>query len=37
VELSAVEVPDVKYRYVVVGNQTVLVEPATRKIVYIIQ
>lgn len=37
VELNAVEVPDVKYRYVVIGNQTVLVEPATRKVVYIIQ
>jgi hypothetical protein len=37
VELHAVEVPDVKYRYVVVGGQTVLVEPETRKIVHIIQ
>ncbi|MFC3324476.1 DUF1236 domain-containing protein [Mesorhizobium cantuariense] len=27
------EVPDVKYRYVVVDNRTVLVDPGTRKIV----
>ncbi|MDQ2635045.1 MAG: DUF1236 domain-containing protein [Pseudomonadota bacterium] len=33
VELHAVEVPDVEYQYVVVGNRTVLVEPGTRKIV----
>ncbi len=31
------EVPNVKYRYVVVENQTVLVDPGTRKIVKIIQ
>ncbi|ANT51015.1 DUF1236 domain-containing protein [Mesorhizobium amorphae] len=31
------EVPNVKYRYVVVDNQTVLVDPGTRKIVKIIQ
>jgi hypothetical protein len=31
------EVPDVEYRYVVVDNQTVLVDPGTRKIVKIIQ
>jgi hypothetical protein len=31
------EVPDVKYRYVVVDNQTVLVDPDTRKIVKVIQ
>ncbi|HEY6632917.1 MAG TPA: DUF1236 domain-containing protein [Rhizobiaceae bacterium] len=33
VELHAVEVPDVQYQYVVVGNRTVLVEPGTRRIV----
>ncbi|ADV11942.1 DUF1236 domain-containing protein [Mesorhizobium sp. M7A.F.Ca.CA.001.09.2.1] len=27
------EIPDVKYRYVVVDNRTVLVDPGTRKIV----
>ncbi|TIT61912.1 MAG: DUF1236 domain-containing protein, partial [Mesorhizobium sp.] len=27
------EVPNVKYRYVVVDNQTVLVDPGTRKVV----
>lgn len=31
------EVPNVKYRYVVVDNRTVLVDPGTRKIVKIIQ
>ncbi|MER8427960.1 DUF1236 domain-containing protein [Mesorhizobium sp. M0976] len=31
------EVPDVKYRYVVVDNQTVLVDPGTRRIVKVIQ
>jgi hypothetical protein len=36
VELHAVEVPDVKYRYVVIGGRTVLVEPETREIVHII-
>ena len=30
------EVPNVKYRYVVVDDQTVLVDPGTRKIVKII-
>ena len=36
VELHTVEVPDVHYDYVVVGNRTVLVEPGTRRIVQII-
>jgi len=27
------EVPDVKYRYVVIDNRTVLVDPGTRKII----
>ncbi|MER9547108.1 DUF1236 domain-containing protein, partial [Mesorhizobium sp. M0437] len=31
------EVPNVKYRYVVVDNQTVLVDPGTRRIVKIIE
>jgi hypothetical protein len=31
------EVPDTKYRYVVVDNRTVVVDPGTRKIVKIIQ
>ncbi|MBZ9799303.1 DUF1236 domain-containing protein [Mesorhizobium sp. ES1-4] len=31
------EVPNVKYRYTVVDNQTVIVDPSTRKIVKIIQ
>ncbi|WP_411969199.1 DUF1236 domain-containing protein [Mesorhizobium sp. B283B1A] len=31
------EVPNVRYRYVVVDNQTVLVDPDTRKIVKVIQ
>jgi hypothetical protein len=35
VELHAVEVPDVTYRYVVVGGRTVLVDPDTRKVVHI--
>jgi hypothetical protein len=37
VELHALDVPDVKYQYVVVGGQTVLVEPETRKIVHIMK
>ncbi|MDG4882855.1 DUF1236 domain-containing protein [Mesorhizobium sp. WSM4884] len=31
------EVPNVKYRYVVVDNQTVVVDPGTRKIVEVLQ
>ncbi|MER8549983.1 MULTISPECIES: DUF1236 domain-containing protein [unclassified Mesorhizobium] len=31
------EVPNVKYRYVVVDNRTVVVDPGTRKIVKIIE
>ena len=30
------EIPNVKYRYVVVGGRTVLVEPETRKVVRVI-
>ncbi|MER8394690.1 DUF1236 domain-containing protein [Mesorhizobium sp. M0045] len=37
VELQPIDVPDVKYRYVVVGNRTVLVDPGTRKIVHVIE
>lgn len=37
VELHAVEVPEVQYRYVVVDGRTVLVDPATRRIVHIMQ
>jgi hypothetical protein len=37
VELYAVEVPDVEYQYVVVGNRTVLVEPGTRRVVRILE
>lgn len=37
VELHALEVPDVTYRYVVVDGKTVLVEPETRKIVHVIE
>jgi Protein of unknown function (DUF1236) len=37
VELHTLDVPDVKYSYVVVGGKTVLVEPDTRKIVHVIQ
>ncbi|ESY74931.1 DUF1236 domain-containing protein [Mesorhizobium sp. M0051] len=36
VELRSIDVPDVKYKYVVVGNHTVLVDPGTRKIVKVI-
>ncbi|ESY89877.1 hypothetical protein X741_28820 [Mesorhizobium sp. LNHC229A00] len=31
------EVPNVKYRYTVVDNRTVIVDPSTRKIIKIIQ
>jgi hypothetical protein len=37
VEVHKVDLPDVKYSYVVAGGQTVLVEPETRKIVHIIK
>jgi hypothetical protein len=36
VELHALDVPDVKYRYVVVEDRTVLVDPDTREIVHVI-
>ncbi|ESY72126.1 DUF1236 domain-containing protein [Mesorhizobium sp. M1050] len=31
------EIPNVQYRYVVVDNQTLLVDPSTRKVVKVIQ
>jgi hypothetical protein len=39
VEVHALDVPDmqVRYDYVVLGGRTVLVEPASRKIVHIIE
>jgi hypothetical protein len=36
VELHPIEVPDVEYRYVVVDDRTVLVDPGTRRIVQVI-
>jgi hypothetical protein len=36
VELQPIEVPDVQYRYAVVGDHTVLVDPATHRIVQVI-
>lgn len=37
VELHAIEVPDVKYKYTVIGDHAVLVDPDTRKVVQIIE
>ncbi len=37
VEVHKVDLPDVKYSYVVAGGQTILVEPETRKIVHIMK
>ena len=39
IELHALDVPKVqkKYEYVVIGKQTVLVEPQTRKIIQVIE
>jgi hypothetical protein len=37
VELHAIDVPDVQYKYVVVGDHAVLVDPGTRKIVQVIE
>jgi hypothetical protein len=36
VELHAIDVPDVRYKYVVVGDHAVLVDPDTRRIVEVI-
>ena len=37
VELYEMDVPDVKYRYVVIDDRTYLVEPDTRRIVQVIE
>ncbi|MER9390897.1 MULTISPECIES: DUF1236 domain-containing protein [unclassified Mesorhizobium] len=37
VELHAIDVPDVRYKYTVVGDHAVLVDPDTRKVVQIIE
>lgn len=39
IELQAIDAPDLEleYRYVVVDGRTVLVEPQTREIVYIVE
>jgi len=37
VELQPIDVPDVQYRYVVVNDHTVLVDPGTRRIVQVIE
>jgi hypothetical protein len=37
VELHAIDVPDVKYKYTVVGDHAVLVDPDTRKVVQIVE
>ncbi|AZO00561.1 DUF1236 domain-containing protein [Mesorhizobium sp. M9A.F.Ca.ET.002.03.1.2] len=36
VELHPIDVPDVEYRYVIVDDHTVLVDPGTRRIVQVI-
>jgi hypothetical protein len=36
VELHALDVPDVQYRYVVIDDRTVLVDPGTRQIVRVL-
>lgn len=37
VELHTIDVPNVRYRYTVVGDHAVLVDPDTRKIVQVIE
>jgi hypothetical protein len=37
VELHTIDAPDITYRYVVIDNRTVLVDPGTRKIVRVIE
>jgi hypothetical protein len=37
VELHAIEAPDVQYRYVVVNNRTLVVDPATNTVVEVIE
>lgn len=36
VELHRIEAPDVAYSYTVVGGRTYVVEPGTRKVVYVL-
>ncbi len=36
VELHTIEAPDVAYSYTVVGGRTYVVEPGTRKVVYVL-
>ena len=36
VELHTIEAPDVDYSYTVVGGQTYVVEPGTRKIIHVL-
>jgi hypothetical protein len=36
VELHKIEAPDVDYSYTVVGGRTYVVEPATRKIIHVL-
>lgn len=37
VELHTIEAPDVAYSYTVVGGRTYVVEPGTRKVVYVVE
>ncbi|ESY92331.1 DUF1236 domain-containing protein [Mesorhizobium sp. LNHC209A00] len=37
VELHTIDVPDVRYKYTVVGDHAVLVDPDTRRVVQIIE
>lgn len=37
VELHKLDVPDTKYEYTIIDNQTVLVDPSTRKIIRVIK
>lgn len=36
VEIHKIDAPDITYSYTVVGNRTYVVEPATRKVVHVI-
>ena len=37
VELLSIDVPDVRYKYTVVGDHAVLVDPDTRRVVQIVE
>ncbi len=37
VELYAIDAPDITYRYIVVDERTVVVEPETRKVVRVLE